>query len=125
MGLAAGLVVVAVLLLAFFRWWRRPRSLAGVWRRLALAGRLAGMERDVSETRGAFAGRLSLALGGGGPPLLEAELGTVAALSGKAEFSPQGLEDPDHRLWRDTWASLAPAITRLWRRRLLRRRPAV
>jgi len=125
MGLAAGLVVVAVLLLAFFRWWRRPRSLAGVWRRLALAGRLAGMERDVSETRGAFVGRLARALGGGGPPLLEAELGTVAALSGKAEFSPQGLEDPDHRLWRDTWASLAPAITRLWRRRLLRRRPAV
>jgi len=125
MGLAAGLVVVAVLLLAFFRWWRRPRSLAGVWRRLALAGRLAGMERDVSETRGAFAGRLSLALGGGGPPLLEAELGTVAAVSGKAEFSPHGLEDPDRRLWRDTWASLAPAITRLWRRRLLRRRPAV
>ncbi len=125
MGLAAGLVLVAVLLLAFFRWWRRPHSLAGVWRRLALAGRLAGMERDVSETRGAFAGRLSLALGGGGPPLFEAELGTVAAVSGKAEFSPHGLEDPDRRLWRDTWESLAPAITRVWRRRLLRRRPAV
>jgi hypothetical protein len=125
MGLAAALVVVAVLLVVFFRWWRRPRSLAGVWRRLALAGRLAGMERDVSETRGAFAGRLSRALGGGGPPLLGSELSTVAAVSGKAEFSPQGLEDPDRQLWRDTWASLAPAITRLWRRRLLRRRPAV
>ena len=125
MGLGAALVVVAVLLLVFFRWWRRPSSLAGVWRRLALAGRLAGLDRDVAETRGAFAGRLARALGGGGPPLLEAELGTVAAVSGKAEFSPHGLEDPDHRLWRDTWASLAPAFTRLWRRRLFRRRPAV
>ena len=113
----------AVLLLVFFRWWRRPSSLAGVWRRLALAGRLAGLDRDVAETRGAFAGRLARALGGGGRPLLEAELGTVAAVSGKAEFSPHGLEDPDHRLWRDTWASLAPAFTRLWRRRLFRRRP--
>lgn len=125
MGLGAALVVAAVLLLVFFRWWRRPSSLAGVWRRLALAGRLAGLDRDVAETRGAFAGRLARALGGGGPPLLEAELGTVAAVSGKAEFSPHGLEDPDHRLWRDTWASLAPAFTRLWRRRLFRRRPAV
>ena len=94
MGLAAGLVVVAVLLLAFFRWWRRPRSLAGVWRRLALAGRLAGMERDVSETRGAFAGRLSRALGGGGPPLLEAELGTVAARERQGGVLPAGPGGP-------------------------------
>ena len=125
MGLAAAVVLLAVLLLAFLLWWRRPSSLAGVWRRLALAGRLAGLDRDVSETRWAFAGRLSRALGGGGPPLLGTELGTVAAVSGKAEFSPHGLEDPDRRLWRDTWETLAPAITRLWRRRLLRRRPAV
>jgi hypothetical protein len=46
-------------------------------------------------------------------------------VSGKGEFSPTGLGDPDHRLWRDTWASLAPALTRLLRRRLLRRRAAL
>jgi len=124
-GLPIGLAVVAVLLLAGLAWWRHPRSLAGVWRRLTLAARVSGVDRDAAETRSAFAGRLSRALGGGGPPLLGAELGTVAAVSGKAEFSPEGLDDPDRRLWRDTWASLAPAMTRLLRRRLLRRRPAV
>jgi transglutaminase-like putative cysteine protease len=122
LGFPAGLLLIGVLAL---RWWRRPRSLAGVWRRLALAARMTGVRHDAAETRSAFAGRLSRALGGGGPPLLGAELGTVAAVSGKAEFSPDGLSDPDHRLWRDTWASLAPALTRLLRRRLLRRRAAV
>jgi hypothetical protein len=122
LGFPAALVLVAVLALAALRWWRRPRSLAGVWRRLALAGRMTGIRHDEAETRSAFAGRLSSALGGSGPPLLGTELGTVAAVSGKGEFSPTGLGDPDHRLWRDTWASLAPALIRLLRRRLLRRR---
>jgi hypothetical protein len=125
LGFPAALVLVAVLALAALRWWRRPRSLAGVWRRLALAGRMTGIRHDEAETRSAFAGRLSSALGGSGPPLLGTELGTVAAVSGKGEFSPTGLGDPDHRLWRDTWASLAPALIRLLRRRLLRRRAAV
>jgi len=125
-GIPAGLLVAAVLLLVVgLQWWRRPRSLAGVWRRLALARRLSGLERDEAETRAGFAGRLARALGEGGPPLLVAELGTIAAVSGKAEFSPQGMDDPDRRLWRDTWRGLAPALTRLLRRRLLRRRPAV
>ena len=125
LGFPAALVLVALLALAALRWWRRPRSLAGVWRRLALAGWMTGIRHDEAETRSAFAGRLSRALGGSGPPLLGTELGTVAAVSGKAEFSPTGLGDPDHRLWRDTWASLAPALTRLLRRRLLRRRAPV
>jgi hypothetical protein len=128
-GLPAGLAVAAVLVLAGLRWWRRPRSLAGVWRRLALAARMSGVRRDAAETRSAFAGRLALALGGGGPPLLGAELGTVAAVSSKAEFSLRGLDNPDRRLWRDAWAALAPAMVRLLllllRRRLLRRQPAV
>jgi transglutaminase-like putative cysteine protease len=125
LALPATLVLLAILGLAALRWWRRPRSLAGVWRRLALAARMTGVQPDAAETRSAFARRLSRALGGSGPPLLGTELGTVAAVSGKAEFSPVGLADPDHRLWRDTWASLAPALTRLLRRRLLRRRAAV
>jgi transglutaminase-like putative cysteine protease len=124
-GLPAGLLVVALLILATLRWWRRPRSLAGVWRRLGLAARLSGVERDAAETRADFAHRLARALGGGGPPLFGDQLGAVAAVSGKAEFSPRGLEDTDRRLWRDTWASLAPALVRQLRRRLLRRRPAV
>jgi hypothetical protein len=122
LGFPAALVLIVVLALVALRWWRRPRSLAGVWRRLALAARLTGIRHDEAETRSAFAGRLSRALGGSGPPLLGTELGTVASVSGKAEFSPDGLADPDRRLWRDTWASLAPALTRLLRRRLLRRR---
>jgi len=122
LGFPVGLLLIGVLAL---RWWRRPRSLAGVWRRLTLAGRMTGIRHDEAETRSAFAGRLSRALGGSGPPLLGTELGTVAAVSGKGEFSPEGLADPDHRLWRDTWASLAPALTRLLGRRLLRRRGAV
>ena len=125
LGFPAALVLVAVLALVALRWWRRPRSLAGVWSRLALAGRLTGIRHDEAETRTAFAGRLSRALGGSGPPLLGTELGTVAAVSGKAEFSPGGLGDSDHRLWRGTWASLAPALTRLLRHRLLRRRATV
>jgi transglutaminase-like putative cysteine protease len=125
LGFPAAIALVAALALIALRWWRRPRSLAGVWRRLALAGRITGIRHDDAETRSAFAGRLSRALGGSGPPLLGTELGTVAAVCGKAEFSPTGLAAPDHRLWRDSWASLAPALTRLLRRRLLRRRAAV
>ncbi len=125
LALPTGLAVIVVLILAGLGWWRRPRSLAGVWRRLALAARLSGLERDRTETRADFARRLSRALGGGGPPLLADHLGTVAAVSGKAEFSPQGLEEDDRRLWRDTWVTLAPVLTRLLRRHLLRRRPAV
>jgi hypothetical protein len=125
LGFPAALVLVAVLALVALRWWRRPRSLAGVWLRLTLAGRMTGIRHDEAETRSAFAGRLSRALGGSGPPLLGTELGTVAAVSGKGEFSPDGLADPDRRLWRDTWAALAPALTRLLRHRLLRRRGAV
>jgi hypothetical protein len=125
LGFPAALVLAVLLALVALRWWRRPRSLAGVWRRLALAARMTGIRHDEAETRSAFAGRLSHALGGSGPPLLGTELGTVAELSGKAEFSPHGLADPDRRLWRDTWASIAPALTRLLRRRLLRRRAAI
>jgi hypothetical protein len=126
LAVPAGLLALAILtVLVGLAWWRRPRSLAGVWRRLALAARMAGVERSAADTRGGFAERLSRALGGAGPPLLGAELGLVAAVSGKAEFSPRGLEGPDRRLWRETWTSLAPAMVRVLRRRLLRRPPAV
>ena len=124
-GLPIGLAAAAVLILASLAWWRRPRSLAGVWRRLALAARLAGLDHDPAETRTAFAARLSRALGGGGPPVLRTELGTVAAVTGKAEFSPQGLDDDDRGRWRSAWTVLARDMARALRRRLLRRRPAV
>jgi transglutaminase-like putative cysteine protease len=119
------LAVVVALALLFFRWWRRPRSLAGVWRRLALAGHLAGVDRDPAETRPAYARRLARALGGGGPPLLAGELGTVAALSGKAEFAPSGLEAADRELWLGAWRKMARSLARLFRRRLLHRPPTL
>ncbi len=126
-GAAAGGVLAAVIVLAllFLRWWRRPRSLAGVWRRLGLAARVAGIDADPAETRPAYAVRLARALGGSGPPLLAAELATVAALSGKAEFARDGLEMSDRELWVATWRKLGPSVTRLLRQRLLRRPPAV
>ncbi|MGA8015563.1 MAG: hypothetical protein WCB85_06565, partial [Candidatus Dormiibacterota bacterium] len=77
------------------------------------------------ETRPAYAGRLARALGGGGPPLLASELTIVAAVSSKAEFAAQGLEAVDRELWSGAWSRIAPGLTRLLRRRLLRRPPAV
>jgi len=119
-----------VLLLGVFgilatRWWRRPRALSGAWRRLALAGRLVGVRRVPSETRAGFTTRLSAALGGAGPPLLAAELATVAAVTGKAEFAARGLEPSDLALWSGAWSVIARRLARLLRRRLLRRPPAV
>lgn len=121
-GVLAGLIVLALISL---RWWRRPRSLAGVWRRLAFAGRLAGVAPDPAETRPAYALRLARAFGGGGPPLLATELGTVAAVSGKAEFARSGLEASDRELWVSAWRLLARSLTRLLRQRVLRRPPTV
>ena len=125
LGFAIVLAVAVVLGLAALAWWPRPRSLGGVWRRLAVAGRMVGVRPDPAETRRDFVGRLAHALGGGGPPLVAGELEMVAALTGKAEFSPQGLDDADRSTWVRTWAALAPQLRRLLRRRLLRRRAAV
>ncbi len=125
LGFPAAVVLLAILGLLAAQWWRRPRSLAGAWRRLDLAGHLAGAVRDPAETRPAYAGRLARALGGGGPPLLASELTVVAAVSSKAEFAAHGLEAEDRELWSGAWSRIAQGLTRLLRRRLLRRPPAV
>src|SRR5487761_1679499 len=88
LGFAIVLAVAVVLGLAALAWWPRPRSLGGVWRRLAVAGRMVGVRPDPAETRRDFVGRPAHALGGGGPPLVAGEIEMVAALTGKAEFSP-------------------------------------
>jgi hypothetical protein len=116
-GPAAVLVAVLLLLELSLLWWRRPRSLGGAWRRLGVAARLAGMERDPCETRADFAGRLAQALSRRGPPFLEGALATVASVSGKAEFSPSGLDDADRDRWRGAWAVIARRPPWLPRRR--------
>ncbi len=116
--LALALVAGALSLL----WWRRPGSLAGAWRRLGVAGRLAGEPRRAAETRAAFAVRLSAALGGSGPPRLSAELATMAAVTGKAEFSSAGLGPDDRTSWMGAWPAISRGVPRALRRRLVRRR---
>jgi hypothetical protein len=123
--LPAGAGVVLVGAVLGLLWWRRPRSLAGAWRRLALAGRLSGVVRDPAETRAAFARRLAGALGDHGPPTLAAELQAVAAVSGKAEFAPGGLDAADRETWSRAWVGIARGVTAAWRRRVFRRPPAV
>jgi hypothetical protein len=121
-AVAVALIVLAVLLLL---WWRRPPNLAGAWRRLDLAGHLAGAVRHPSETRPAYAMRLARALGGGGPPLLAPELGVVAAVSSKAEFAAGGLDPEDRALWTSAWQAIARGTVRALRCRILHRPPAV
>ena len=126
-GLAlAALPVLALLALLALRWWRRPRSLAGVWRRLALAGRLAGVVRGPAETRPAYAHRLARRLGGRDGVRLAPQLAAVAAVSGKAEFAASGLDAVDLALWTGAWTVIAAELTRGLPRRLLARagRPA-
>jgi hypothetical protein len=113
----AAVLVVALLLFLSLLWWRRPRTLNGAWRRLGLAARLAGLEREPCETRAAFARRLADALEGTGPPLLGRELATVAQVSGKAEFSRSGLDGTDRDRWLGAWAVIARRAPRLLRRR--------
>lgn len=87
-------------------WWRRPRSLAGAWRRLALAGRFHGVRRSPAETRAMYASRLGRTVG------VESQLATVAALSGKAEFGPVALDHDDVTVWRSLWREIAGPLLR-------------
>ena len=95
----------------------------GAWRRLALAARLAGVQREPCETRAAFAGRFAHALEGEGPPILAGELAAIALVSGKAEFGPSGLDGADRGRWLDAWAVIARRAPRLLRRRAGRAHP--
>jgi hypothetical protein len=122
-GPAAVLIVAALFLGLTLLWWRRPRSLRGAWRRLALAARLAGVQREPCETRAAFAGRFAHALEGEGPPILAGELAAIALVSGKAEFGPSGLDGADRGRWLDAWAVIARRAPRLLRRRAGRAHP--
>ncbi len=123
-AIAPGTVLVVALLLALsLLWWRRPRTLNGAWRRLRLAARIAGLEGKPSETRAAFARRLAHALEGTGPPLLEADLATMAFISGKAEFSQTGLDGADRDRWLGAWAVIARRAPRLLRHRAGRSHP--
>jgi hypothetical protein len=112
-GLA--LVVAGLVTGLGLRWWRRPGSLAAAWRRLGVAGRLAGVRRGPGETRAGYARRLAATLdpGGGAAPALA----TVAAACGKAEFSRSALDDGDTAAWRHAWRSVSTPLLRAALRR--------
>ncbi|MFN2591823.1 MAG: transglutaminase domain-containing protein [Candidatus Dormibacteria bacterium] len=116
---------VALLLAAVtLAWWMMPATLAGLWRRVLIAGRLTGSRRQPSETDTGYVRRLAAALSAGPPGLSTALMG-IAAVSGKAQFSAAGLLPGDDERWQRCWRSgrgallrvMAGAIARRLRRR--------
>ncbi len=139
---AVGLTVATLLAVLLVSWVVRPRSLAALWRRVALFGRLLGVRRRHSETAIDYAGRVAAALPedsislthrhGGGPTTgrrvrerTTESLTQIAALTGKADFSVTGLTRQESVRWRRAWSRVARAIpVLLWRRLLRGYRPA-
>lgn len=134
--LAAGLIAAAVV--ALRRWLARPRSLPAVWRRVLAVGAVLGVRRRQSETYAAYVRRLSAALpadtvtlghrdGSGeiGPrPVRErvtVALDQIAACTGKAEFSADGLDERETVQWRRAWDRVRRAVPVLMWRALLSR----
>jgi hypothetical protein len=138
LGGALGVLALVGLLVLLRRWLARPRSLAGVWRRVGLFGAAVGVKRRPSETYPAFVGRLAAALPPdtvtlghrdgsaevGPKPVRErvvAALEQIAAASGKAEFSESGLDAREAVQWHRAWDRVRRAIPLLlWRSWLAR-----
>lgn len=135
-GLIGGVVaaaLVALVIVLLRRWLARPRSLPAVWRRIGAIGSVLGVRRRQSETYASYVHRLSAALppdtvtlvhrdGAGevGPRPVRARviaaLEQIAAYSGKAEFSVDGLEDREVVQWRRAWERIRRNVPLLmWR----------
>jgi transglutaminase-like putative cysteine protease len=134
--LSAIFVVVLVILLR--NWIAHPRSLPAMWRRLGVFGAVLGVRRRPAETHAAYARRLGRALPPDTTTLLHRDgsgeigprpvrvrvvgaLDTLAASSGKAEFSRQGLSEREHVQWRRSWERVRRAMPLLIWRTLLAR----
>ncbi|HET9017440.1 MAG TPA: transglutaminase-like domain-containing protein, partial [Thermomicrobiaceae bacterium] len=117
-GGAAG--ALAVLVALFAAWLLRPRAVAGVWRRLALLGALAGMRREASLTFAEYADRLAAALPPGSA-LPRQALAEIAASSSRALYAREGGEGDAARA-AAAWRRLVRALPRDGWRMLRRRR---
>ncbi|HXA28752.1 MAG TPA: transglutaminase-like domain-containing protein [Candidatus Angelobacter sp.] len=141
LGGALGVLGVVGLYVLMRRWLARARSLPAVWRRVSAFGALLGVRRRASETFPAYARRLSAALPPDTVTLLHrdgsAEVGPlpvrarvvaaleqIAAATGKAEFSAEGLSEREAVQWRRAWERVERAIPLLVWRSLLARGPA-
>jgi transglutaminase-like putative cysteine protease len=89
--------VVALVVLGLL-WFALPRSVTGAWRRVEALGVIIGLERRNTETHRAFALRLSRSRPRAGPAFTE-----LAALTGRAEFSANGVSARDRLLAQRTW----------------------
>jgi transglutaminase-like putative cysteine protease len=115
-GVAAGLLVL--LLAVAGAWLTRPSGIAGVWRRLALVGRLLGARRTASQTLDEYVGRLAAAIPAGpeqrdvGFRVREA-LDEISALSERALYARSAPPPEEAVRLRQAWARvtrLLPAV---------------
>lgn len=117
---AAALVVVALALSVVAGWFWRPRGVAGVWRRIRLLGTVAGVPPDPALTFDEYAARIAAALRAG--PATAAALADIAALSGRAVYSRDGLRGDDAGRMAAAWRSMARRLPGVGWRALRRRR---
>jgi transglutaminase-like putative cysteine protease len=97
-GALAVLGVALVLVVAAMLWLALPRSLKGAWRRVETLGVMSGMDRRRAETHRAYAARLAKAR-----PRATDALSELAAVTARAEFSPEGASVQDRAVALQTW----------------------
>ncbi len=132
---AMGALLVVVLA---GNWFLRPRTVRGVWRRVALVGRLVGVRRDPALTFDEYARRLGAALppdttslahprggaGLGAAPLrrrVSSALAEIAAASDRATYGPAAPHPRELVSMRRAWRRIAVVAPRLGWRALLSR----
>ena len=103
-------VVVGLVIVGLF-WFALPRSVNGAWRRVEALGTIIGLARRNTESHRAFALRLSRSRPRAGPAFTE-----LAALTGRAEFSANGVSARDRllaqRMWRRALVATLPRSVR-------------
>ena len=132
-GGTLGAIGLVVLVIASTTWFLRPRGIRGVWRRVALIGRVLGIRRVPSMTFGEYARSLSEAIppdttrvghrrGGGmpvGTPLrrrVAEALAEIAAVSDASTYSAGPAHPREAVRLRRAWRRIARVSPRLgWR----------
>ena len=97
-GALAVLGGALVLIVAALLWLALPRSLNGAWRRVEALGVMSGMDRRRAETHRAYAARLAKARPRAGDALSQ-----LAAVTARAEFSPEGASLQERAVALHTW----------------------
>jgi transglutaminase-like putative cysteine protease len=129
--LEAGVAGVLLVLVLFAVWFLRPRDIRGIWRRVAVIGRLVGVRRDRSLTFDEYVARLAAALPhqsldgrargvvGWRPRIIES-LRDIAALSDRAFYTHDGMGPEETARLKAAWRRVALLALRLGRRLLVR-----